>query len=104
MADGDSIRAAFDSVDTDGSGVIDGTEFTALCMKLDATMTEDEVDDALETLDEDGDGEISFKEFSSWWQEEKGGGCGSAAQRGAVENLRGYSKFRGLIRRYGAWM
>lgn len=35
-------------------------QFQELCLKLDPNMTEDDIDDALEILDENGDGEITY--------------------------------------------
>lgn len=47
------------------------SQFEDLCLKLDPNMGGGDIDDALEMLDENGDGEISFEEFQNWWQEEK---------------------------------
>jgi Ca2+-binding EF-hand superfamily protein len=116
--DPETIRAAFDAVDEDKSGIIDGSEvrfrgslenlppprlllrlrceqlcvspaarkrtspfiqpfallcaqFEDLCLRLDPNMSGGDIDDALDMLDENGDGEISFDEFRDWWMEEK---------------------------------
>ena len=34
-------------------------------------MAGGDIDDALDSIDENGDGEITFEEFSEWWMEEK---------------------------------
>ena len=34
-------------------------------------MAGGDIDDALDSIDENGDGEISFEEFRDWWMEEK---------------------------------
>lgn len=50
----------FQQCDTDRSGCMDKQEFTAF---LQSTKFKDNVDELLEKLDEDGDGNVSFKEF-----------------------------------------
>jgi hypothetical protein len=60
-------RKMFDSVDADKSGFIEADEFQRLCRKLDATMTQNDIQLAMKLLDESGDGVISFEEFSAWW-------------------------------------
>ena len=50
----------FQQCDTDGSGSMDRQEFASFVR---STEYEDKVDELLEKLDADGDGNISFKEF-----------------------------------------
>jgi len=61
-------KAAFSSVDTDGSGEIDAKELGKVMQQLASeTNTEEpsveEVNEVLEALDEDKSGKISYKEF-----------------------------------------
>jgi hypothetical protein len=42
------------------------SEFAALCADLGRTFTEEELAATLASLDEDGDGELSYEEFK-WW-------------------------------------
>lgn len=55
------VRAFFDQFDSDGSGNINPDEFRQLCEQLRPGMGEEEMDQALEALDADGDGEISYQ-------------------------------------------
>ena len=50
------VRFTFDLIDEDKSGFIDPDEFHALCKRISPQMTEEEIADALEVIDEDGDG------------------------------------------------
>lgn len=61
------VRDTFDSFDADGSGAIDPDEFRRLCKRISPTMSDEDVEEALEVIDEDGDGEITFAEFEVWW-------------------------------------
>ena len=67
------IRAAehltriFIAFDLDDSGSIDHYEFSRACEKLNPLMTKEDVEDALSTIDEDGDGDVTFDEFEKWW-------------------------------------
>ena len=42
------------------------SEFAALCADLGRTFTDEELAATLASLDEDGDGELSYEEFK-WW-------------------------------------
>ena len=57
-------------------------------MKLDGAMTEDDIAAALKTLDADGNGEISFSEFSGWWEAEKGGSSAPAQAMSVKDRMR----------------
>ena len=61
-------RVAFDSVDTDKSGQIDGTELEKVMVQIATDMgadppTKEDVMEVLEHLDADKSGKISFEEF-----------------------------------------
>ena len=61
------IRAAFDKMDTDGSGFIDSSELRQMTQELGVTMSEEAITGALQSMDENGDDEIEFDEFRDWW-------------------------------------
>lgn len=61
------VRDTFASFDSDDGGTIDPQEFWRMCKRISPTMTDADVAEALEVIDEDGDGEITFEEFEKWW-------------------------------------
>lgn len=71
MFDEKEIRAAFDGFDKDGSGVIEVGEFKMLLAKLGEDPDAEQLQEALETLDTDKTGTISFEEFLVWWRDEE---------------------------------
>mmetsp|Transcript_4733 Transcript_4733/g.7863 ORF Transcript_4733/g.7863 Transcript_4733/m.7863 type:complete len:153 (-) Transcript_4733:89-547(-) len=60
-----ALLDAFNIFDADGSGSIDRDEVRVLMRKLAQTLTEDEIDDIMDEVDTDGDGQISFEEFKA---------------------------------------
>lgn len=61
-------KVAFDSVDTDKSGQIDGNELEKVMVQIASDMgadppTKEDVMEVLEHLDEDKSGKIDFSEF-----------------------------------------
>ena len=61
-------KVAFDSVDTDKSGQIDGSELEKVMVQIASDMgadppTKEDVMEVLEHLDEDKSGKIDFNEF-----------------------------------------
>ena len=63
-------RTLFDELDRDGSGALDIDEVAELCRSLGKSLSKKEVHAALEAMDADGSGEISFEEFQPWWEVE----------------------------------
>lgn len=57
------LRAAFNAVDTDGSGTLDADELVKMCDDLDLDIEREEIEDLLNRQDDDGSGEIDFEEF-----------------------------------------
>ena len=63
-------KAAFDDVDTDGSGEIDSNELGKVMIKIAKEMgttppTKEEIKEMFDNIDTDHSGEIDFKEFQS---------------------------------------
>ena len=58
------LHDAFNLFDRDRSGTISAKELKALCKELGIKVNDREVHAILKQMDVDGDGEISFKEFS----------------------------------------
>ena len=59
----------FNRVDVDGSGVLDQVEVAQLAGLLGFNFSEIELVHTMQAMDTDGDGEVNFEEFWSWWQE-----------------------------------
>jgi calmodulin len=58
-----NLRDVFDIFDADGSGYIDRDEMRVLMKKLAQDLTEEEITQIMEEVDQDGDNQISFEEF-----------------------------------------
>lgn len=57
----------FKSYDRDGSGSIDRAEFARLLEALGQAISEEELEMALEVVDANHSGRISWGEFAAWW-------------------------------------
>ena len=55
--------AIFEKYDADGSGTIDKEELGAIFGELGTPLTQEELDDLMRELDDDGNGTLDFKEF-----------------------------------------
>jgi len=62
-----SIENAFARYDRDTSGTIDAHELSYILDDLGVEVTEERLHEAFSVLDRNGDGVISFEEFSDWW-------------------------------------
>lgn len=65
-----AIEDVFLQLDKDKSGSIDTTELRDLATMLGETWDDQELREAMRSLDVDGNGTISFGEFIAWWEEE----------------------------------
>jgi len=74
----EKIRATFDRIDTDGSGTLDQEEVAQAAQQLGRVFIGDDLEEAMTMMDSDGNGEVSFEEFCSWWES---GGKLSASER-----------------------
>ena len=62
------LKEAFDMFDLDGSGILSPDEIKALLYdNLCEPVSEKEVEEAIKTMDADGNGGISFEEFLDWF-------------------------------------
>jgi calcium-binding protein CML len=62
------VRRTFDTFDVDRSGSISRLELAAILGKLRIELTKEELREALNRLDRDRSGTISFAEFLPWWK------------------------------------
>eukprot|EP00759_Apiculatamorpha_spiralis_P017370 PhF_6_TR23331/c0_g1_i1/m.33041 len=79
-----AIRAVFDKYDTDKSGFLDLGELRFCVKDLGCTMNDSELHFALQEMDANKDGEISFDEFLDWWCSDKKLGGNSGVQLAMV--------------------
>ena len=61
------VRATFDRYDADGSDSIDLKELANVVLDLGVNLDEAELNGAMEALDADSSGHVSFAEFLPWW-------------------------------------
>ncbi|CAE7646713.1 CMD1 [Symbiodinium sp. KB8] len=58
-----AYRVVFDKYDADGSGAVDGAELKSVFAECGQQLTDEEVKDLMQEFDDDGNGELEFKEF-----------------------------------------
>ena len=58
-----NLHDVFDIFDTNGTGYIDRNDLRVLMKKLAQDLTEEEITQIMEEVDQDGDNQISFEEF-----------------------------------------
>ncbi|KAJ3323621.1 hypothetical protein HDV06_001645 [Boothiomyces sp. JEL0866] len=66
----DLIRKTFDKYDFDKNGNISEKEFRLLCADMGYFLSDKEAKVDMKILDKDGNGQIGFEEFLSWWKRE----------------------------------
>jgi hypothetical protein len=64
----EAIKRVFTSFDADNSGFIDSNELQSVSRELGKELTEEELKQVLNELDENRDGKISYEEFRNWWK------------------------------------
>jgi hypothetical protein len=57
----------FDEIDIDKSGKLNAEEISKLASSLGKTLTTSELNEAIKTIDKDGDREVTYEEFRDWW-------------------------------------
>ena len=76
----EQLRADFEEMDVDGSGMIDGDELSAMCKEMEESGAPmDVIEECVAMLleaDEDGSGEVSFEEFAELFMAELKGSIG----------------------------
>lgn len=65
-----NVYEVFRKYDADGGGTLDMEELTVLLEELKIFMTEEELENLFDELDEDGEGGIDFEEFYNWFTAE----------------------------------
>lgn len=70
-AEAADIALAFARFDLDDNGRLDAREFAAMLQSLGASVSDAEAAAAMEALDANGDGLVSFAEFAAWWSGRK---------------------------------
>jgi hypothetical protein len=66
----------FAEIDVDGSGTLDRGEVATMAKKLGTPLSEEALDEAMATMDADGNGSVDFNEFYAWLQQLKASGVG----------------------------
>ena len=67
--EGDEVFEVFKTFDRDGSGSIDRAELSRLLEALGQDLPEEELAMALEVIDVNHSGRISWTEFKAWWSD-----------------------------------
>jgi len=62
-----SLRVAFGTFDQDGDGVLTQADVLAGLERLGLPMSSEKLEQLVRELDENKSGDISFEEFSNWW-------------------------------------
>ncbi len=66
---GKKAREIFSAFDADGSGYINKDEMRTILQDMCVPMTELQLNDLMQNMDTDGNGEVDFEEFWSWYVE-----------------------------------
>lgn len=90
-ADDATLRKVFDSFDLDGNSTLERDEILAMSTKLGQDMSEQQCDEAMAAMDEDGNGTVSFDEFKQYW-------AANAAQRDSQTIMSGIANHLDLIK------
>lgn len=63
----DEVFETFKAFDRDGSGSIDRAELARLLEALGQPIDDEELEIALDVIDANGSGRVSWSEFKAWW-------------------------------------
>jgi myosin heavy subunit len=74
------LRQLFDAIDVDGSGSLSATEISRLCEAMGPALSDTELQQAMQSIDTDHNGNISFEEFAAWRTNLQGAGNVSASE------------------------
>ena len=75
MGSAKAVKAKFNEMDVDNNGSLDSKELANLCASLGSPLDHNELCAALDLMDRDKNGNVSFEEFFEWfsgWNFEKG--------------------------------
>eukprot|EP01043_Picozoa_sp_COSAG02_P022379 COSAG02_NODE_1162_length_14168_cov_10.478570_6_plen_853_part_00 len=61
------VRVMFQKTDTDNGGFLDKDEIHGLTKRLKIEFTPEQLNQAMNEMDPDGNNEVGFEEFESWW-------------------------------------
>ena len=61
------VQQKFNEFDSDADGHLSPKELSHVCVLLGSSLDYNELESVILPLDSDGDGKISFLEFSDWW-------------------------------------
>ena len=64
------LQSLWTELDQDGSGFLDRTEVSAVMEFMGKPVDDAGLDAAMQEIDKDGSGEVSFEEFLAWWQKQ----------------------------------
>ena len=68
----EEVRLVFDTIDLDGNGTLDRDELNTLAVRLlHRPLSDTELDECMEQMDDDGGGDVDFEEFLVWWKKSK---------------------------------
>lgn len=79
-----NIALAFGQYDLDDNGRLDSTEFVKMLQSLGTDVSKDEADAAMEVMDTNKDGYITFDEFAKWWSSRKAPSAAGVKQTAKV--------------------
>lgn len=64
---GPDLKFMFDLYDVDKSGDLDKKELGQLAVEMGRPLSSEEIDAAMNEMDDDGGGTVCFPEFAAWW-------------------------------------
>ena len=96
------LKQLFQAIDTDGSGALSPAEIGRLCEAMGSALSPTELQQAMQSIDSDHNGNVSFDEFAAWRRKIMGGASAAAAGGGAGGAAAGGQDMDGMSPRTGA--
>ena len=94
------LKKVFQSFDKDNNGFIDITEISAAAKELGIDVTDSDIKEIFDQIDNNHDGKITFEEFSAWFSI-AGGSKKFGLFRLKALNLAKKAKAKGLLAAFG---
>ena len=69
----EKVHIMFKKTDTDGGGFLDKQEIGGLTKRLQIEFSDDQLNQAMNEMDPEGNNAVDFEEFESWWFLKKNG-------------------------------